>query len=55
MNRETLRRRLAGATGQTASEYVIVLGVITLPVLAAFALLSNVAQRLIEAAAAVFS
>lgn len=53
--REILRRGFAGATGQTTSEYVIALGAITLPVLAAIALLSNAAQRLIEAAADFFS
>jgi Flp pilus assembly pilin Flp len=55
MIRETFRREITGVNGQTASEYVIVLGVITLPIVIAFALLSSAIQSLLDAAADFFS
>jgi len=54
-NRELARLTAEREEGQTAAEYVVVLGIITLAIVSAFATLSGGVQSIFEQVAGLFS
>ncbi len=53
--REIARRTLGGDRGQTMAEYAVVLGVITLAIVASYASLSNAIEGFFAEVAGLFS